>query len=102
MKFFTTLGMSWQNSPYILKSKKEKSQKSGVYNLSCGAEKVYISPTGRSFARRMGEHEGSYKNNTRTSKFADHAVDNNHSFNLNFKILHQEAKWQRLNALEPL
>ena len=31
--------------------------------------------------KSMGEHGGSYKNNTRTSKFAVHAVNNKHSFN---------------------
>ena len=50
----------------------------------------------------LREHEGSCKNNTITSKFADHAVHNKHSFNLNFKTLHRKGKGLRFNALESL
>ena len=53
--YYSTLDRYVKNN----KSKKEKSQKSGVYKLSCGScDKICISQTGRAFARRIDEHEG--------------------------------------------
>ena len=85
------------------KSKTEKGQKSGIYELKCGScEKVYIGQTGRTFDERMSEHFRSYRLNYRKSNYANHTADFDHIFVNDFKILHIEEKGTKMNALESL
>jgi hypothetical protein len=51
----------------------DKFTRSGVYRLTwpdCG--KAYVGQTGRDFTSRYHEHKRSFRNNTHTSKFANH------------------------------
>lgn len=90
----------------IIKNHKDpenKDNKSGVYKLTCGdCPMVYIGQTGRSFKKRMREHQRSYTNEVGNSTYADHLKEFGHSFNHNFEILHNDRKSTRLNLLESL
>ena len=85
------------------KSNTSKDQKSGIYKLNCGScDKVYIGQTGRSFSRRIYDHQYSYNVNDRVSHYAKHVFDENHNFNDDFEILHVADKGKKLDLLETL
>ena len=85
------------------KSKVEKFQKSGVYELSCGScDKIYIGQSGRSFSKRMYDHNYSLRYQDGKSNYANHLSENDHNFNDNFKILHVWEKGKKLDLLEAL
>lgn len=85
------------------KSKTDKDQKSGVYKLLCGScDKIYIGQTGRNFNKRIKEHRSSYIYEKEDSHYATHLNEENHNFNDNFILLHNESKSYRLNLLESL
>ena len=94
-----SLGKWLKNS----KSKTDKNNKSGIYQLNCGTcPKTYIGQTGRSFKTRIKEHKNSFLNQKNNSNYANHILNENHTFNDNFKILHLENKGKKLNFLESL
>lgn len=82
----------------------DKKEKSGVYLLQCGScEKAYVGQTGRAFQTRMTDHDRSYTKEDGISNYAAHFLEKqDHSFNLDFKILHTSNKGSKLNALETL
>ena len=98
------------NLGHILKNDKDKIdqwKKSGVYQISCNdCNAQYIGQTGRNFHTRIyKEHLAAWNNQTKDrSHFADHLIDNNHTFNpqSNTKILHLENKGPKLDNLEAL
>lgn len=94
-----TIGKFLKNS----KPRQNKDSKSGVYQLNCGScSKTYIGQTGRSFETRILEHKRSFINSKIDSNYATHLIEENHSFNGNYKILHTENKGHKLNYLECL
>lgn len=85
------------------KSKVKKQDKSGVYRLKCGScDKVYIGQTGRPFKKRINEHKRSFLNNKHDSNYANHLLEEQHTLNNTFTILHVENKGRKLNLLESL
>ena len=85
------------------KSKSEKTNKSGIYKLTCkDCPKIYIGQTGRSFGKRIKEHYSNFVNNKNSSNYANHLLESNHTFNPNFDILHIADKGHKLNNLESL
>ena len=85
------------------KTKTVKNKKSGVYKLTCGdCPKIYIGQTGRNFSKRLKEHLSSFNKGKTDSSYANHLLECNHTFNNNFKILHNEQKGLKLNLLESL
>ena len=85
------------------KNKTNKNNKSGVYQLTCGScPKTYIGQTGRSLQTRITEHKRSFINNKNNSTYSNHLLENQHTFDENFKILHVENKGKKLNLLESL
>ena len=94
-----TLGKLIKNN----KTKTKKENKCGVYKLSCGScPKIYIGQTGRSFGKRIKEHETSYNKKHSNSHYATHLNNEQHIFNNNFEILHLENKSLKLNFLESM
>ena len=95
-----TLGIHIKNN----KSKTEKDNKSGVYELNCGScNKIYIGQTGRTFKERVDEHFRSYRLKNKKSNYANHLLDNtDHVSNRDYKILHTADKGLKLNALESM
>jgi hypothetical protein len=75
-----------------------------VYKLTCPyCTKVYIGQTGRYFATRYNVHRRSLRNNSHTSKFAQHLNEHIHSFgniNVVMKILHYQKKDLHINTIE--
>lgn len=94
-----SLGKRLKNS----KSKTNKNNKSGIYQLKCGScPKIYIGQTGRSCSTRIKEHKSSFLNKKSNSNYANHLLEENHVFDDNYKILHIENKGQKMNFLECL
>jgi hypothetical protein len=78
--------------------------KSGIYQLSCPTcNKKYIGQTGRSFQVRFREHLHDYKYMCRKSGFAQHLLDEGHTFgpmeNI-MDIIHYAKKGKMMDALE--
>ena len=83
------------------KSKTDKLQLLGVYELSCGScEKVYVGQTGRKFGIRKHNYFRSYINKDSVSNYSTHLNEKNHCFNDDFKVLHWSYERAYLNALE--
>lgn len=83
------------------KEKLDPLKKSGVYQLKCNdCEGTYVGQTGRSFKKRIDEHLRSAKYKKTDSSFANHLIENNHSYKNNYKILHLCEKGRKLNLLE--
>jgi len=82
----------------------DKFSASGVYRLTCpDCHKAYIGQTGRSFSKRYDEHRRVFHNNSHTSNFVKHLLDNNHSFgpiNNIMQVLHHQKKGAHLNTIE--
>ena len=94
---------SKQTSGKISKNSKSKNNKSGVYQLTCGScPKTCIGQTGRSLQTRITEHKRSFINNKNNSTNSNHLLENQHTFDENFKILHVENIDKKLNLLESL
>ena len=77
--------------------------KSGIYQLTCPTcEKTYTGQTGRSFQVRFREHKYDYQNMHRKLKYAQHLLDEGHSFGPIEETMHiiQYACKGRMNALE--
>lgn len=85
------------------KTKNKKGAKCGVYKLKCGScPKIYIGQTGRNFNTRIKEHKNSYNKKHTDSHYALHLNNEQHNFDDNFEILHQEPKSIKLNFLETM
>jgi len=59
--------------------------------------------TGRSFSIRYNEHKLAFRNNSHTSKFAQHLIDHAHSFGImhdTMQVLQNHKKSAHLNTLE--
>ena len=78
--------------------------KSGVYQLLCqDCNTNYIGKTGRNFNTRIKEHCTHWiKKSLGKSNFADHLINNNHSFDpsSHIKYLHLENNYKKLSHLE--
>ena len=89
----------------LLFNNKDKSNKldgAGVYQLECqDCNGIYIGRTKRSFKQRLKEHAASFRNKDNKSMFANHLIEENHSFNFDYlKILHSINNDFFLNSLE--
>ena len=85
------------------KTKTDPSLKSGVYKLQCGScPKLYIGQTGRTFKDTIQEHRRSFIKEDKISKYSTHIIEEPHTPNFDYTILHVESKGLRLNALESL
>ena len=51
---------------------------------------------------RLTEHKRSFLNNKNNSTYSNHLIENQHTFDENFKVLHVENKGKKLNFLESL
>ena len=85
----------------------DKFERSGIYKINCtDCDKFYIGQTGRTFKKRYSEHIQAIKSNNKTtqkSSFAEHILENNHSYkNIedNLTILSFENKSTKLNVKE--
>ncbi len=78
--------------------------KSGVYKLTCpDCNMTYVGQTGRSFRTRFREHARDFKYRTGNSKFAQHLIDQGHSFgsiDSIMEILHVVRKGALKDTLE--
>jgi hypothetical protein len=76
----------------------------GVCTLMCpDCNKAYVGQTGRGFIARYIEHKHSFRNNSHTSKFAQHLVKQAHTFTTihnTMQILHYQKKSTHLNTVE--
>jgi hypothetical protein len=85
------------------KDKTKKFKKSGVYQLKCGScPMVYIGQTGRSFDKRIAEHRNSFIKDKQDSTYANHLLQETHTFSEDFDILHLENKSLKLTLLESM
>ena len=82
----------------------DKYTQSGVYRLTCpDCNKAYVGQIGRNFLARYIEHRLASRNNSHTSKFAQHLLEQAHSFNTidnTMQILHYQKKSAHLNTVE--
>jgi hypothetical protein len=96
------------NSVYIQLPHKnhntDKYTQSGAYKLTCpDSKKVYVSQMGKSFLVRYNKHKQAFRNNSHTSKFAQHLVEQAHTFSTihnTMQILHYQKKSAHLNTIE--
>jgi len=82
----------------------DKFSLSGVYKLICpDCNKTYVGQTGRKFSTRYKEHKIAFRNNSNTSSFAKHLIQEAHSFgpmsNV-MQIVHCHRKGAHLNTIE--
>ena len=57
-----------------------KFNENGVYSLKCpDCNMRYVGQTGRTFHTRYKEHYRDYKQNNKSSKYAQHLTENRHS-----------------------
>jgi len=81
-----------------------KYERNGVYQLECpSCNKKYIGQTGRPFRVRFREHYNDYKYGHNKSKFAQHVIDEGHSFgpmNEIMEVTHVAKKGRMLDTLE--
>jgi hypothetical protein len=79
-------------------------QNSGIYQLTCKeCNKKYISQTGRTFKTRYNEHINAIKSNKSTSRYAQHILDNQHSYGTihdTMDIIRKTKKGQHMSTLE--
>jgi predicted GIY-YIG superfamily endonuclease len=83
VSFYTPLTLSkalCANKDHI-----DSNKKSGVYEIQfeCGA--TYVGQTGRSFLTRIKEHKQGCITGSKTSLFAKHLIDSNHTSEFDFK-----------------
>jgi len=91
----------------LLTMKTQKTNKydgNGVYQLECPpCNKIYTGQTGQPFRVRFRKHYNDYKNANNRSKFAQHVIEEGHSFgpmNDVMKIVHAAEKGRMLDTLE--
>jgi hypothetical protein len=63
----------------------------------------YVGQTGRNFAARFNEHKIAFRTNSHSSKFAQHLVEQEHSFgtiNDTMQVLKRQKKGAQLNKIE--
>jgi hypothetical protein len=60
--------------------KTDKYASSGVYALTCSDRKAYVAQTDWSFPICYNKHKLAFRNNSNTSKFAQHLIEHAHSF----------------------
>ena len=95
----------FSNIIFNAKDRTDKYRKSGVYKLKCPeCESVYGGQCGRNFSKRYDEHERSFRLNRSDSTFANHLLEQNHSFPpiQDIKILDQCDKGLKLNYFESI
>ena len=89
---------------FISNDTSNKYTKSGIYQLTCpSCNKTYTGQTGRSFQIRFREHKYDFKYMHRKSKYAQHLLDEGHSFGPMEETMHiiQFArKGRMMNVLE--
>jgi hypothetical protein len=77
---------------------------SGVYKLTCPeCDKAYVGQTGRRFSLCYNEYKRAFYNNSRSSSFTKHLLDEAHPFGPIhdiMKILHHRKKGPHLNTME--
>jgi hypothetical protein len=77
---------------------------SGVYKLTCpDCHKMYVGQTGRRFSTRHKERRTAFCNNSNTSSFAKHLIEEAHSFgpmNNIMQIVHCYIKGTHVNTIE--
>ena len=82
----------------------DKYSLSGVYKLTCPeCHKTYVGQTGRQFSTRYKEYKTAWRNNSYTSNFAKHLIEEAHSFgpiNKTMNIVHCHKKPAHLNTIE--
>jgi hypothetical protein len=82
----------------------DKYKRNGVYQLECpSCNKKYIGQTRYPFRVRFREHYNDYKYRHNKSKFAQHVIDEGHSFgpmNEIMEMTHVAKKGRMLNTLE--
>jgi hypothetical protein len=82
----------------------DKFSLSGVYKLVCpDSKKTYVGQTGRKFSSRYKEHKIAFRNNSNTSSFAKHLIQEAHSFGPVsdvIQIVHCHRKGAHLNTIE--
>jgi len=82
----------------------DKFSSTGVYKMTClDCNKAYVGQTGRNFIERYNEHKRAFRNNSHTSRFAQHLNEHAHCFgsidNI-MQILHHQKKGPHLNTTE--
>jgi hypothetical protein len=82
----------------------DKYSLSGVYQLTCpDCHKTNVGQTGRQFSTRYNEHKTAWRNNSNTSNFAKHLIEEAHSFGPMDKIMktvHCHKKGAHLNTIQ--
>jgi hypothetical protein len=106
----TNLKISYKTNNTIeslLKEKQthfDKYSASGVYKLICpDCGRAYVGQTGRSFSVKYKEHHLSYRTNNTNSSYAQHLLENSHTFASIDKALHIlefQKKSTHMNTLE--
>ncbi|KAL1447922.1 hypothetical protein WDU94_008907 [Cyamophila willieti] len=82
-----------------------KMKRSGIYKLKCNdCEGVYVGQTARCFETRIKEHVASFRKQDDKSNFAQHLVEENHTFNkeTGIELLHFCEGGKRMDILESL
>jgi len=85
-------------------SKLDKYEINGVYQLEClRCHKIYTGQTGRPLRVRYREHYSDFKYSNNSSTFAQHVINEGHSFgpmNEIMNVIHFERKGKMLDTLE--
>lgn len=86
------------------KSKTDKLDRSGVYQLECkNCDAIYIGQCGRAIKNRILEHKRSIDFKQKTSGFSEHCVSQKHELHDdNIKVLHFAEKSKKLSYFENL
>ena len=75
-----------------------------MYKLTCpNCKKAYIGQTEMNFTIRDNEHKRAFRNNSHSSRFAQHLNEYIHSFrtiNTTMQVLHFQKKCSHLNTIE--
>ena len=96
---------SIKNRLFNNKDKKNKLEKSGVYQLSCqDCSSIYIGRTKRSFKQCLKEHERSYNNKEdQKSQFSNHLKESQHTYDFSdLQVVHTCERERLINNLESL
>jgi len=76
----------------------------GVYKLTCPTcNKAYVVQKGKCFTIHYNEHKQAFRNNSHTSRFAQHLNEKGHSFdtiNNIMQVLHFQKEGTHLNTIE--
>ena len=77
---------------------------SRVYKLTCpNCKEVYVGQNSRIFLVRYNKYKQAFRNNSHTSKFAQHLVEQAHTFSTihnTMQVLHYQKKNAYLNVVE--